>query len=146
MLEPSGGLTAGGFLLLATSNPLFIGGKVTEEAVKECLALTGCGTIEEALETVKACFRCFECIKQTSEKPLEYYTPEWLADLIGMANQSCSLTWQQAVWEMPLVALTHLALATYRRNGGKYERPKDFSDMDKWLLKYNENLRRNHGE
>lgn len=141
MLTPSGGLTAGGFLLLVSTNPVFVGGEVTEEAVNDVLELTGTTSLEEALEVIKACFRCFECLKGTALEHLEYYTPEWLADLVGMAGQSCSMTYHDAVWGIPLVALTHLALATYRRNGGKYERPKDFSEVDKWLIEYNEKLR-----
>lgn len=142
MIEPSGGLTAGGFILLATCNPLFSGeGEVTEEAVEEALTLTKTTALDDAFAVVQASFRCLECVRASDMRKLDYYTPEWLADLVGMANQSCNLTWREAVWGMPLAALVHLAMATYRRNGGRYERPKDYTDADKWLLQMTEAMK-----
>lgn len=147
MIEPSGGLTAGGFLLLATCNPLFSGeGEVTEEAVEEALTLTKTTNLDDAFAVVQASFRCLECVRASDMRKLDYYTPEWLADLVGMASQSCNLTWREAVWGMPLAALVHLAMATYRRNGGKYERPKDYTDADKWLLQMTEAMKNGRQE
>lgn len=51
------------------------------------------------------------------------FGPEWLADLISEAMHAApGLTWREAMDEIPLLMVVHLALADYRRNGGRTER------------------------
>lgn len=65
--------------------------------------------------------------RRTSDIPI--CSPEWACDIIGMATQSLpSLTWEDALWHMPLVALVHLGLATARRNGGTTRRDLGAAD------------------
>lgn len=53
--------------------------------------------------------------------------PEWLADLYAAVGRAApGIPWREFL-DMPLAAATHLAAAAHRANGGKTERPMDWS-------------------
>ena len=60
-----------------------------------------------------------------------------MCDLITLAAAALSsLTYHQALWEMPLVALFHLYAAAYRKNGGTTRRPDNDAEvfrMIQWI-------------
>lgn len=141
LMPPGGTLTAGGFFRLWMSgNPFVTGGEPTEEDIEQFLVETGTKKIEDAIAVLDASFRPLDCVQDTSKKGEEPYDgicPEYLADLVASATKSCPMTWHQATEEISLCTLTHLVLATCRANNVKTGRPKDFSELDKWILKRN---------
>ena len=73
--------------------------------------------------------------RRTSDIPI--CSPEGACDIVGMATQSLpSLTWEDALWHMPLIALVHLGLATARRNGGTTRRDLGAADAIEQLKEW----------
>jgi len=88
---------------------------------------------DELIMSIGTAWRAFEIVADSQDMApkgrqpkVDLFSPEWLADTVAAATQSLpSLTWHGALWELPLAAVLHLALSTYRRNGGITERPAD---------------------
>lgn len=146
-------LTLGNLMLLYLENsPYVLGGSVTGED----LALAGvlverprrmkddafhdalCGEIATA-------WRAYEIITPSQagnggrQSKVEMFSPEWLADTIGMACAAMpSLTLHQVLWEAPLALVLHLAISTARRNGTITERPADILEALRQLKEMRE--------
>lgn len=142
MLASSGGaLTAGGlFRMWLAGNPYVCGGTPDESDAGQLLAECHAASVAEAMSAVSASLRALECISADSPRPAAYdgFGPEWLADIVAGACRACPMGWREAVEEVPLAALTHLALATCRASGVRTGRPMDYSEVDRWLLAANE--------
>jgi hypothetical protein len=133
-------LTLGTLMLLyLEDSPYVLGGDVTGEDLALAGVLVGrprgmkddefhdalCGEIATA-------WRAYEIISPSQDggggrqSRVEMFSPEWLADTIGMACAAMpSLTLHQVLWEAPLALVLHLAISTARRNGTVTERPPD---------------------
>jgi hypothetical protein len=71
---------------------------------------------------------------------IRMFSPEWMADIISGACRGLNLTYQQALWEIPLVMMFHLTLSTSRQYGLITERPKGVREA---LAKFKEKRRKN---
>ena len=129
-------LTLGAVMELSLlQSPYILGGEVTDNDI--CAAMDSCYPNEdepmprmpreefhrEFEGEIARAFGAYKLLDDTGlpkgrESDTPVCSPEWACDIIGMATQSLpSLTWEDALWHMPLIALVHLGLATARRNG-----------------------------
>lgn len=141
MTRPLGGaLTAGGFFRLwLRGNPFVVGGNPTVDDIEDFLTECNTEDVGEAMAMLEASFRALDCVNEANRNDLPYkgICPEYLADLVASATKSCPMTWHEATEEISLCTLTHLVLATCRANGAKTGRPKDFTELDRWILERN---------
>lgn len=123
-------------------SPYIKGGAVTpndvECAMKICCVDANVEAVQfhKALqESLDTAFRVFDIFvpdddplqkKQGKTSEIGNFSPEWLSDIIAQACQSMpSLTYNQILYEIPLVSVYHLAMSTARRNGAITARPND---------------------
>lgn len=134
-------LTLGGLMSLVIINsPYVYGGKVDENSLAQAYGLIEHGDMdvvkfhEELQKSMDTAFRVFEILvpdddptaKKGKTSEIENFSPEWFSDIIAQACQSMpSLTYNQILYEIPLVSVYHLAMSTVRRNGGITARPND---------------------
>ena len=128
-------LTLGGYMrLVAARSPYIYGGQVADadlEFAARCLSVDpSCedphAEIVRALDLALGAFGMVvapQRPERTVAAPDAAFGPEWLADLVSEAMHAApGLTWREAMDEIPLLMVVHLALADYRRNGGRTER------------------------
>lgn len=124
-------LTLGGFMaLVAEKSPYVFGGDVHEDEYRYAVAVLQAQDAEDPHEAIcEALDRAFNVLEMVVEKGPQrprkdeesFFGPEWMTDIASSAMQA-GLSWQEAVWELPLLLVLHLVLAEYRRNGGETRR------------------------
>lgn len=135
-------LTLGDLMsLVIVHSPYIYGGKMGEEDLVKAFSLVDHGSLDimafhnELQKELDTAFRIFE-ILVPDDDPLQKkggkkseildWSPEWFADIISQAcNSMPSLTYNQILYEIPLVTVFHLVMSTARRNGAITERPND---------------------
>ncbi len=153
------GLTLGMLMTLALEHsPYIYGGALDEGAIQYAYELSDKHLPMPEFHTalmadLEAAWRAFEIIAPDTDlhprgktSKVEMCSPEWLADTIGNACQSMpSLGYRQVLWEVPLAMVTHLAMATARRNGTITERPADIKRALELLKTMKEKEQSNNG-
>lgn len=132
-------LTLGGLeRLWLVDSPYLVGGELSEEALLQAMHIVRHVTDispdefhNELSTAIDTAFRAFELLKPEDEKEDEDnqdpFSPEWMADVMGLACQSMpSITYDEILHVMPLAMTLHLAVATARRNGAETQRPIDY--------------------
>lgn len=124
-------LTLGGFMaLVAEKSPYVYGGDVHDDefafAVRVLQAQDAEDPHEAICEALERAFNVLEMVVENGpQKPRKeedsFFGPEWLTDIASSAMHA-GLTWNEAVWGLPLLLVLHLVLAEYRRNGGETRR------------------------
>ena len=134
--------------LWLVDSPFVIGGDLTAEAMQQAWEIVPhisdmaldefCEGLSTAIETA---FRAFELLQpEKEEKPdtQDVFSPEWMADVMGLACQSMpSITYDEILHVMPLAMTLHLAVATARRNGAETQRPIDYKAAIKAMRERN---------
>ena len=125
-------LTMGRLLPLHLARSPFIeGGELTPETLAEAMAIMGqtepkgfCNALSDELAAAWRVQEIFPSDGEKSKSKYDAYSPEWMCDFMTLAATALpSLTYHQALWEIPLVALLHLGAAAQRKNGGATRRP-----------------------
>ena len=118
-------------LLIESKSPYIYGGTVDGAAIATAQRLLDREDLEpltfhEALlKSLDTAFGVYKIAEDDGDKnatgrksKIEFGSPEWMTDIIGMATQSLpSLTLDEILWKVPFALLIHLQLATGRRNG-----------------------------
>jgi len=133
------GLTLRAFVSLhLAGSPYTEGGSLSPDDVAFASSVIGLKdgmTMEEAhteIESELDCVaRAYEILPKKNDAPdasqVEMFSPEWLCDTIAMAcNAVPSLTWEDAMDGLPMVAVVHLGMSAARASGAKTCRPLDF--------------------
>lgn len=143
-------------------SPYVLGGELTPEALDDAMGVVphfdmGPEDFHRALvRELEAAWRVFDLYEKQpepddpglpvrprasftrGESDVEAFSPEWMADMVaGAAAALPSLTWREAVWEMPVCALFHLQAAGARRNGAITRRPVDWKSAMDALRRHN---------
>ena len=146
-LDSGAKLTLGRLLQLKLKqSPFLDGGRLTPEALAEAISIMGGGEAVDVCshltEQIAAAWRVMEIYPPDGEKSksrYDAYSPEWMCDLIALAAEALpSLTYHQALWEIPLVALLHLGAAAHRKNGGATRRPDNDNEVFRMLQSINQ--------
>lgn len=139
------GLTLGQFCVLvhcgaledATEASRILGREITLDELKQEL---------EAIHRVNEIVQTDESLPVARTSDIEPLSPEWLADVVcGAARALPSITWDDALWKMPMVRLLHIRLSGYRSAGGITARPDDKSEALAALLESNKLRNDNNG-
>lgn len=136
MLEKRPAITPRSFLRLwLVGSPFVKGGRITAGDEERAQAIIGKRLPALAIaRAMEAALRALETIVPTAHSGRKLdregtgsLGPEWLADLYAAVGRAApGIPWREFL-DMPLAAATHLAAAAHRANGGKTERPMDWS-------------------
>lgn len=122
--------------LASVKSPYIYGGTIEpyDTEVAAYIMMYDCKDLQQFHEDfskeLETAFRPYGIVEGKAEETAEHseievFSPEWMADLIGLASQSLSMTYDDALWKIPMTMMAHLALATARRHGLITKRPMD---------------------
>ena len=123
--------------LWLAGSPFVLGGTPTARAEAQAQEIIGRRLPARAIvREIETALRALETIvpdanagQKLTEDDTDALGPEWLADLYTAVSRAApGIPWREFL-NMPLAAATHLAAAAHRANGGKTERPMDWSGV-----------------
>lgn len=123
-------------------SPYTEGGEIEPEHVAQAMEIIKSDIADpvefhkKLVAEIESALRIYEIVVPEEKKDdkgkhseIETLSPEWMADVVTMACKAMpSITYRQAMWEMPFAMMVHLGLAASRQYGTICKRPDDIRE------------------